>query len=94
MLFTHFQPFSAGSTGSTGSMNYAPASAGHETFLKFVKNDQKWPKLDKKDLFWAVFCNLDPKNPQSHPKVTPKSPPVFVQWAKTELLRHVRAFFT
>ena len=50
---------------------HSGASAGHGTFLKFAKYDQKWPKLDKKGLFWAVFCKLDPKNHQSHPQVTP-----------------------
>ena len=52
-----------------------------------IKNGQNWTK---KAFFRQFFGNWTRKTP----KVTPKSPPVFVQWAKTELLRHVRAFFT
>lgn len=60
---------------------HSEASVGHGIFLKFAKNDQKRPELDKKGLFGQFFADWTrktPKTPPSHPQVTPKSPSVFI----------------
>jgi len=50
---------------------FSPASAGHGTFLKFAKYDQKWQKLDKKCFFLQFFANWTRKTPKVTPCICP-----------------------